>query len=227
MGDERAENLSYERVAVIIPCYNEALTISKVVSDFRRELPGAAVWVYDNNSTDDTARLAREAGARVRREQRKGKGNVVRSMIARHRRGLLHHGRRRRHLPGRGGAGDGAPGAGGRLRHGQRRPPLHDVLRRERERPARAGQPPRPWHDQLPLQSQRARHHDRLPRHGVRVHQDPARPLARLRARDRDDHPRAGQEHEAHRGADRLPRPPRRAPTPRSTRSPTAPRSSV
>lgn len=81
MGDERAENLSYERVAVIIPCYNEALTISKVVSDFRRELPGAAVWVYDNNSTDDTARLAREAGACVRREQRKGKGNVVRSMM--------------------------------------------------------------------------------------------------------------------------------------------------
>lgn len=72
---------SYERVAVIIPCYNEAIAITKVVTDFRRELPGAQIWVYDNNSTDDTARLAREAGAHVRHEQRRGKGNVVRSMM--------------------------------------------------------------------------------------------------------------------------------------------------
>lgn len=72
---------SYERVAVIVPCYNEALTVTKVVTDFRRELPGATVYVYDNNSTDDTARLAREAGAVVRREQRRGKGNVVRTML--------------------------------------------------------------------------------------------------------------------------------------------------
>ena len=72
---------TYERVAVIIPCYNEAISIAKVVTDFRRELPGAQIWVYDNNSTDDTAHLAREAGAHVRREERRGKGNVVRSMM--------------------------------------------------------------------------------------------------------------------------------------------------
>ena len=68
-------------VAVIIPCYNESVTIAKVVSDFRRVLPNATVYVYDNNSTDDTARLAREAGAVVRSEPRQGKGNVVRAML--------------------------------------------------------------------------------------------------------------------------------------------------
>lgn len=72
---------SYDRVAVIIPCYNESLTISKVVSDFRRELPGAAIYVYENNCTDNTAQLAKDAGAIVRSEQRRGKGNVVRTMI--------------------------------------------------------------------------------------------------------------------------------------------------
>lgn len=68
-------------VAVLIPCYNEAPTIGKVVADFRRELPGAAVYVYDNNSDDGTAGIAREAGAIVRSEPRQGKGNVVRAMF--------------------------------------------------------------------------------------------------------------------------------------------------
>ena len=58
------------RVAVLIPCYNEAVTIGKVVDDFRRVLPDAAIWVYDNNSTDETARIAREHGALVRFEPR-------------------------------------------------------------------------------------------------------------------------------------------------------------
>ena len=69
------------KTAVLIPCYNEALTIEKVVADFRRELPDATIYVYDNNSTDSTAEIARRAGAIVKREYRQGKGNVVRSML--------------------------------------------------------------------------------------------------------------------------------------------------
>ena len=69
------------RIAVLIPCYNEAATIEKVVDDFRRELPEAAIYVYDNNSSDNTGELARAHGAIVRREPRQGKGNVVRQMF--------------------------------------------------------------------------------------------------------------------------------------------------
>lgn len=68
-------------VAVLIPCYNEEQTVGKVIDDFRSVLPGASIWVYDNNSTDDTARIAREHGAHVRREPRQGKGNAVRQML--------------------------------------------------------------------------------------------------------------------------------------------------
>lgn len=68
-------------VAVLIPCYNEAATIAKVVGDFRAELPEATVYVYDNASTDGTADIAAAAGAVVRHESRRGKGNVVRSMF--------------------------------------------------------------------------------------------------------------------------------------------------
>lgn len=70
------------RVAVLTPCHNEAVTIAKVVADFRAALPGADIYVYDNASTDDTFVRAREAGALVRHETRKGKGNVVRRMLA-------------------------------------------------------------------------------------------------------------------------------------------------
>ncbi len=69
------------RVAVLIPCYNECITVQKTVADFKAALPGADVYVYDNNSTDGTGDLARAAGAIVRCEQRQGKGNVVRSMF--------------------------------------------------------------------------------------------------------------------------------------------------
>jgi glycosyltransferase involved in cell wall biosynthesis len=69
------------KVAVLIPCYNEGLTIEKVVTDFRRELPDADVYVYDNNSSDDTAEIARKAGAIVRFEPRQGKGFAVRQMF--------------------------------------------------------------------------------------------------------------------------------------------------
>ena len=70
-----------DRIAVLIPCYNEAKTIAKVVGDFRREMPEAAIYVYDNNSTDGTDRIAREAGAEVRYEHQQGKGNVIRRMF--------------------------------------------------------------------------------------------------------------------------------------------------
>lgn len=70
-----------DKIAVLIPCYNEEKTIEKVVKDFHRTLPEAVVYVYDNNSKDDTARIAEEAGAVVRREYRQGKGNVVRRMF--------------------------------------------------------------------------------------------------------------------------------------------------
>ena len=76
-----AEGLGYQNVAVLLPCYNEAITIGKVIDDFRRELPGATIYVYDNNSSDDTSAIAREHGAVVRFEPRQGKGNVVRQMI--------------------------------------------------------------------------------------------------------------------------------------------------
>ena len=70
-----------DKVAVLIPCYNESKTIKKVVEDFRRELPEAKIYVYDNNSKDDTDKIAKEAGAIVRYETRQGKGNVIRTMF--------------------------------------------------------------------------------------------------------------------------------------------------
>ncbi len=70
------------RVAVLVPCRNEAVAVGRVVADFRAALPGATVYVYDNGSTDDTGAIAREAGAVVRREGRPGKGGVVRRMFA-------------------------------------------------------------------------------------------------------------------------------------------------
>jgi glycosyltransferase involved in cell wall biosynthesis len=70
------------RIAVLLPCFNEAAAVATVVADFRKALPGATIYVYDNNSTDRTAELARAAGAEVRSERRQGKGHVVRRMFA-------------------------------------------------------------------------------------------------------------------------------------------------
>lgn len=70
-----------DKIAVLIPCYNEGVTIGKVVDDFRRSLPSADIYVYDNNSNDNTAEIAAERGAIVRREPRQGKGNVIRQMF--------------------------------------------------------------------------------------------------------------------------------------------------
>src|ERR1700680_2608846 len=70
------------RVAVLVPCFNEEAAVATVVADFRKALPSAEIFVYDNNSTDRTIEVARAAGAQVRSERRQGKGHVVRRMFA-------------------------------------------------------------------------------------------------------------------------------------------------
>uniref|UniRef100_N2AFE1 Glycosyltransferase 2-like domain-containing protein n=1 Tax=Eubacterium plexicaudatum ASF492 TaxID=1235802 RepID=N2AFE1_9FIRM len=70
-----------EYCAVLIPCYNEEATIRKVVRDWKKEIPEATIYVYDNNSTDNTAKIAKDEGAIVRREYKQGKGNVIRRMF--------------------------------------------------------------------------------------------------------------------------------------------------
>lgn len=70
-----------DKIAVLIPCYNEGKTIEKVIKDFKRELPEATIYVYDNNSKDGTDEIARKAGAIVRYERKQGKGNVIRTMF--------------------------------------------------------------------------------------------------------------------------------------------------
>jgi len=70
-----------DKIAVLIPCYNECKTIEKVINDFKLHLPEATIYVYDNNSTDNTAELAKKAGAIVRYEYQQGKGNVIRRIF--------------------------------------------------------------------------------------------------------------------------------------------------
>ena len=70
------------RIAVLLPCYNEEAAIARTVAGFRESLPGAAIYVYDNNSSDRTREVAAEAGAIVRTERMQGKGHVVRRMFA-------------------------------------------------------------------------------------------------------------------------------------------------
>ena len=70
-----------DKIAVLIPCYNESQTIEKVVKDFKTVLPEAVIYVYDNNSNDNTAEIAANAGAVVRHEYQQGKGNVIRRMF--------------------------------------------------------------------------------------------------------------------------------------------------
>ena len=70
-----------DKIAVLIPCYNEAQTIGKVIADVKENLPEATIYVYDNNSTDDTAAIAQKAGAVIRHEYKQGKGNVIRRMF--------------------------------------------------------------------------------------------------------------------------------------------------
>ena len=70
-----------KEIAVLIPCYNEELTIGKVIKDFKKELPYAKIYVYDNNSTDNSVKIAKKEGAIVRYEYKQGKGNVIRRMF--------------------------------------------------------------------------------------------------------------------------------------------------
>lgn len=70
-----------DKIAVLIPCYNEAQTIQAVIDDFKKELPEGTLYVYDNNSTDDTYAIAKAAGVHVKKESRQGKGNVIRTMF--------------------------------------------------------------------------------------------------------------------------------------------------
>src|SRR5215468_6358932 len=70
------------RIAVLVPCFNEEAAVATVVGDFAKALPSAKIYVYDNNSSDRTVEVAREAGAEVRSEYRQGKGHVVRRMFA-------------------------------------------------------------------------------------------------------------------------------------------------
>ena len=70
-----------KKIAIVIPCYNEEITVAKVITDFKKELPDALIYVYNNNSTDNTLQIAYENGAIVKNEYRQGKGNVVRNMF--------------------------------------------------------------------------------------------------------------------------------------------------
>lgn len=70
-----------DKIAVLIPCYNEEKTIKKVIDDWKKELPEATIYVYNNNSTDHTAQIAKDAGVIVRDEYQQGKGNVIRRMF--------------------------------------------------------------------------------------------------------------------------------------------------
>jgi glycosyltransferase involved in cell wall biosynthesis len=80
-GKTEANTVERHRIAVLVPCYNEEKSIAKVIADFRAALPHAPVYIYDNNSTDDTVEVAARAGAVVRRESHQGKGHVVRRMF--------------------------------------------------------------------------------------------------------------------------------------------------
>ena len=82
-ANEDVVDISSQRIAVLIPCYNEELTVADVVRDFRAELPHARIYVFDNNSTDETAARARAAGATILSESRQGKGFVVQAMFRR------------------------------------------------------------------------------------------------------------------------------------------------
>ena len=81
MKKKELENEIKGKIAVLIPCYNEAKTIEKVVNDFKKNLPEADIYVYDNNSSDNTDQIAKKAGAIVKYEYKQGKGNVIRSMF--------------------------------------------------------------------------------------------------------------------------------------------------
>ena len=79
---KRGVNMTKEKIAVLIPCFNEETTVKDVIMEFKEVLPNAVIYVYDNNSSDETSRVAKEAGAVVRHEYRQGKGFVLKRMFA-------------------------------------------------------------------------------------------------------------------------------------------------
>lgn len=212
-----------EGVAVLVPCYNEAPTIAKVVSDFRAALPEATIYVYDNNSTDGTADIAAAAGAVVRRESRQGKGNVVRSMFrdidAEYY--LMVDGDDTYPAEAAGDllaplAADAADmTVGDRISNGaygkENERPFHNFGNNLVRRLIRR-------HLRLRLRGR----HDRLPRLHPRLREDDARHERRLPDRDRDLHLGRGPPLAGGRRAHRLPRPARRARRASCPPSPTA-----
>ena len=82
LADQASNRFGSYKIAVLVPCYNEEATVAKVVEDFRTALPAAIIFVFDNNSTDKTAQVARAAGAEVLQETHRGKGFVVRRMFS-------------------------------------------------------------------------------------------------------------------------------------------------
>ena len=114
-----------DKVAVLIPCYNESKTVKKVVEDFRKSLPEAAIYVYDNNSTDGTGELAKEAGAIVRHEYQQGKGNVIRRMFREIDAEVYVM------VDGESSSGDGTKSSGGAVRYGGGRPAFIHLLHRK------------------------------------------------------------------------------------------------
>ena len=195
-------------VAVLLPCYNEEVTIGKVVHDFKSALPNADIYVYDNNSTDRTAEIAASEGAIVRKEPRQGKGNVIRAMFEDIDADvyIMSDGddlpRRRRTRYG----GQNPR----RLRHGDRRSSEFHVLPREQAPVPQLRQPSGSRLDQWPIPCQCHRHHDRLPCLLVHLRQDLPRAVARFRGRDRNDHPLTEQQPASVRNANPVSRSPGR-----------------
>ena len=177
-------------VAVLLPCFNEEVTIGKVVRDFKAALPNATVYVYDNNSTDRTAEIAAAEGAIVRREPRQGKGNVIRAMFEDIDADVYVMADGDDTYPA-----DAAPAMVSKVLDGYDMvigDRLSSTYFQENKRPFhKLRQPAGPRFHQRPVQCACHRYHDRIPGVQLHVRQDLSRALARLRSRDRDDHPLA------------------------------------
>ena len=185
-------------VAVLLPCFNEEVTIGKVVRDFKAALPDATVYVYDNNSTDRTAEIAAAEGAIVRREPRQGKGNVIRTMFEDIDADVYVMADGDDTYPA-----DAAPAMVSKVLDGYDMvigDRLSSTYFQENKRP-----PAGPRFHQRPVQCARHRYHDRIPRVQLHLRQDLSRTLARLRGRDRDDNPLAEQQPATLRDANPVP----------------------
>ena len=152
------------QVAVLIPCYNEAQTIEKVVTDFKAILPIATIYVYDNNSTDGTAALAEKAGAIVRHEYQQGKGNVMRRMFREIDADayILVDGDDT--YPAEDRTGNGTARSGKASRHGRWRPPIQHLLYPEQAAFSQFWERPCSLLHQPFIRRRDQRHYDRLPR---------------------------------------------------------------